>query len=122
MRYRESANESAELLRLIVPRIAKHGGAYVPSTYALWYEYLSGVNPKLVAALDERLKSETPLTQSEIEMFYARFLTEFKKPAAKGDLGKFQEELKELAAQPEYSVARVEFRMFSSAAYSRSSA
>ena len=74
MRYRESANESAELLRLIVPRIAKHGGAYVPSTYALWYEYLSGVNPKLVAALDERLKSEAPLTQGEIEMFYARYI------------------------------------------------
>ena len=74
MRYQESAGESAELLRLIVPRIARHGGSYVPSTYALWYEYLSGVNPKLVAAVDERLKNEALLTQGEIEQFYARFI------------------------------------------------
>jgi diguanylate cyclase len=74
MRYQDSAGESAELLRLILPRIAKHGGSYVPSTYALWYEYLAGVNPKLVAALDERLKNEPPLTQSEIEQFYAKFI------------------------------------------------
>jgi diguanylate cyclase len=74
MRYQESATESAELLRLILPRIARHGGAYVPTTYALWYEYLSGVNPKLVAAVDERLKDERPLTQPEIEHFYAKFI------------------------------------------------
>ena len=46
----------------------------MPSTYALWYEYLSGVNPKLVAAVDERLKNAAPLTQAEIEQFYAKFI------------------------------------------------
>ena len=71
MRYQESAAESAELLRQILPRIAKHGGAYVPTTYSLWYEYLSGVNPKLVAAVDQRLQDATPLTQDEIEKLYA---------------------------------------------------
>ncbi len=74
MRYQDSASESAELLRLILPRIAKHGGSYVPSTYAVWYEYLAGVNPKLVAALDERLRNDTPLTQCEIEQFYAKYI------------------------------------------------
>ena len=74
MRYQESAAESAELLRLILPRIAKHGGAYVPTTYSLWYEYLSGVNPKLIAAVDQRLQDATPLTQGEIEKLYARHI------------------------------------------------
>ena len=74
MRYRESENESAELLRLILPRIARHGGSYVPSTYAMWYEYLAGVNPKLVAALDARLQNPAPLTQAEIDQFYAKFI------------------------------------------------
>ncbi|MDE2219265.1 MAG: GGDEF domain-containing protein [Gammaproteobacteria bacterium] len=74
MRYQESATESAELLRLILPRIARHGGAYVPTTYSLWYEYLSGVNPKLIAALDERLRNERPMTQAEVEHFYSKFI------------------------------------------------
>jgi len=74
MRYQESATESAELLRLILPRIARHGGAYVPTTYSLWYEYLAGVNPNLIAAVDERLKNDRPLTQAEIEHFYAKFI------------------------------------------------
>ena len=74
MRYQESSTESAELLRLILPRIARHGGAYVPTTYSLWYEYLSGVNPKLIAAVDERLKNDRPMTQAEVEHFYAKFI------------------------------------------------
>ncbi|MBS0387995.1 MAG: GGDEF domain-containing protein [Proteobacteria bacterium] len=59
---------------MILPRIARHGGCYMPSTYALWYEYLTGVNPKLVAALDQRLKNEAPLAQTEIEAFYSKFI------------------------------------------------
>ncbi len=74
MRYQESATESAELLRLILPRIAAHGGAYVPTTYALWYEYLAGVNPKLVAAVDQRLQNAAPMNQAEIEAFYAKYI------------------------------------------------
>ena len=74
MRYQESATESAELLRLILPRVAKHGGAYVPTTYALWYEYLAGVNPKLIAAVDRRLQDAAQLTQDEIEGLYAKYI------------------------------------------------
>jgi len=74
MRYRDTESQSAELLRLILPRIAKHGGCYVPSTYAMWYEYLAGVNPRLAAALDERLKSGAPLTQPEIDEIYAKYI------------------------------------------------
>lgn len=101
MRYQESASESAELLRLIVPRIAKHGGAYVPSTYAIWYEYLTGVNPKLVAAIDERLKNETPLTQCEIEQFYARYIDAREAgtlEAYQAGLGELMRRLGEIAA------------------------
>ena len=74
MRYQESATESAELLRLILPRVAKHGGTYVPTTYALWYEYLAGVNPKLIAAVDRRLQDAAQLTQDEIEGLYAKYI------------------------------------------------
>ena len=74
MQYQESAAGSAELLRLVLQRIAKHGGAYTPTSYAVWYEYLAGVNPKLVAALDQRLQSAEPLTQAEIDQLYTQHI------------------------------------------------
>jgi diguanylate cyclase len=74
MQYQESAASSAELLRLVLQRIGKHGGAYTPTTYAVWYEYLAGVNPKLTAALDARLQSAEPLTQAEIDRLHAQYI------------------------------------------------
>ena len=74
MRYQESATSSAELLRLILPRVAKHGGSYVPTTYAVWYEYLAGVNPKLAAALEARLKESEKLLQADYEQLYAKYI------------------------------------------------
>jgi diguanylate cyclase len=74
MRYQESTAKSAELLRMILPRIAKHGGSCVPTTYAVWYEYLAGVNPALATALDQRLQASPMLTQAEFEELHARYI------------------------------------------------
>lgn len=74
MRYQQSCSESAELMRLILPRVARHGGTYVPTTYAVWFEYLAGVNPALAEAIDTRLKSPEVLAQPEIEQLYSRHI------------------------------------------------
>ena len=74
MRYRENTAVSAELLRLIVPRIARHGGSYAPTTYAVWYEYLGGLNPGLNADLDGRLQQSDTLAQSDYEQLYAKHI------------------------------------------------
>jgi diguanylate cyclase len=74
MRYQQTSSESAELMRLILPRVARHGGTYVPTTYTVWFEYLSGINPALAEAIDARLKSSEALTQLEIEQLYLRHI------------------------------------------------
>ncbi|MCY3020038.1 MAG: hypothetical protein NTW87_13555, partial [Planctomycetota bacterium] len=51
---------------------------------------------------------EPPKPEVTADMLYARFLGEFRKPAAKGDLAKFQAELKELGTKPEFDVARAD--------------
>ena len=61
-------------MRLILPRVARNGGHYVPTTYAVWYEYLAGVNPALVAALDARLQKPEALAQPEIDRLFARHI------------------------------------------------
>jgi diguanylate cyclase len=70
VRYKVTAEESAEVLRLILPRVAQHGGTYVPTTYTVWFEYLTGLNAKLAAALDSRLQTADKLTQADLDQFY----------------------------------------------------
>jgi len=41
MRYPQTAQESAELLRQVIPRMTRHGGFCTPLHYTLWYEYLA---------------------------------------------------------------------------------
>ena len=74
MRYQESGDQSAELLRLALPQMARHGGVYHPTHYAVWYEYLATVNPPLKAALDGRLAEPRPLESAEVIALYRRHL------------------------------------------------
>ncbi|MGE0188404.1 MAG: GGDEF domain-containing protein [Steroidobacteraceae bacterium] len=70
MRYRESSSQSAELLRLALPQIAHNGGCYYPTTYAVWYEYLSGGNLPLAKDINHRLEINHALTQVDVDKLY----------------------------------------------------
>jgi diguanylate cyclase len=52
MRYNEPKERSAELLRLALARMGQHTAAFNPLTFTLWYEVVSGTNPRLSAAVD----------------------------------------------------------------------
>jgi diguanylate cyclase len=52
MRYDQSVQQSAEILRLVLPHLPRHSAAYHPISYALWYEYNAGINPPLKARMD----------------------------------------------------------------------
>src|SRR5579862_8709318 len=70
MRYEQSAEQSAELLRLILPRITHHGGHFNPWAYAVWYEHLAEINPPLSEDLETRLRQNKPVTKAEIVELY----------------------------------------------------
>jgi len=74
MAYTESSERSAEILRLVLPRIAQHGGDYAPPAYTIWYEHLTGVNPSLSAALQSLLQERPALERSTIEQLYAEHI------------------------------------------------
>jgi diguanylate cyclase len=74
MRYNQTPGQSAELLRLILPRIAKHGGHYAPTSYSVWYEHVAGLNPALSAALETRLKESDDLAPADLEQLYTRHI------------------------------------------------
>jgi diguanylate cyclase len=59
---------------MVLPQMAKHGGMYHPTHYTLWYEYFSGVNPRLRDALAVRLDQPQALSATEAEQLYVRYL------------------------------------------------
>ena len=51
MRYKEDKDQSAELLRLALPLMARQSAALHPISYTLWYEHVAGINPPLSTVL-----------------------------------------------------------------------
>jgi diguanylate cyclase len=72
MRYRDNREQSAELLRMVLPLMSRHAAAFHPLSYAVWYEYAAGVNQPLRAAVDARTSRGEQLTDADIhELFDA---------------------------------------------------
>src|SRR5262245_42415136 len=74
MRYTETKEKSAEILRLTLPLMSQHRAAYHPQTYTLWYEYVSGINPRLTSELDRRMANHESLTDDEVWRLHANFV------------------------------------------------
>jgi diguanylate cyclase len=70
MRYKETREQSAELLRMVLPLMARHSAGFHPLSYSVWYEYVAGLNPGLRAALDARLAQNPVLSDRDIEVLF----------------------------------------------------
>jgi diguanylate cyclase len=69
-KYVQDKAASAELLRLILQKMAAHPAAYNPSTYAVWYEFLAGINPSLSEAMNNLLNAKGLLTTEIAQKFF----------------------------------------------------
>src|SRR5580658_3096356 len=74
MDYQQSREQSAELLRIVVGLMGKQEAGFHPASYALWYEHAAGVNPSLSRALEQRISSTEPLTDSDVRNLYSRHI------------------------------------------------
>jgi diguanylate cyclase len=74
VRYAQNKEQSAEILRLVLPLMARQEAAYHPLSYALWYEHVTGLNPELTSVLDERQSAKSPLTEHDVRHLYARHI------------------------------------------------
>ncbi len=70
MRYKETREQSAELLRMVLPLMARHSAGFHPLSYSVWYEYAAGWNRALRAAVDARLAQSKALTDRDIEVLF----------------------------------------------------
>jgi len=72
MRYRETREQTAELLRMVLPLMTRHAAGFHPLSYAVWYEYAAGTNQALKAAIDSFVAAGTRLNDSDIEELFDR--------------------------------------------------
>lgn len=74
MRYFELKKRSEELLKKILPLMAKQGAGYHPVSYTLWYEYIAGLNPGLQHAMQQRMADSTPLSDDETYSLFSQHI------------------------------------------------
>lgn len=101
IRYKQSRQQSAELLRLALAQIGQHEAAANPTTYAVWYEHASGTNPRLTADIEKCLLAEPRLGDATIERLYREHIAEIDEATAervRESFGRVMAELSQSAA------------------------
>ncbi len=102
MKYPDSAQRSAEFLRVALALMSKHDAALHPITYAVWYEYASGRNRALNQELDNHLKADSKLDEDVTRRLYAAYVAELDPQT----IARFNEEFQRLLSEVSVSASR----------------
>lgn len=97
MKYEDSIERSAELLRLALPLMTRQAAGLHPVSYALWYDYVARNNPALRAEVDARLSRDGQLDEASTRELYGRHLAEVDADTAQRIAEGFQNVLGDMA-------------------------
>ena len=76
-------DESRSYLRLALEHIGKHGLPTDRICYSVWYEYASGRNRELNAAIDKHLESGGSISEKVIRQLFDQFVADNKETLSK---------------------------------------
>lgn len=76
MEYHDSIEQSAEYLRLALSLMTKQAAGLHPISYAVWYEYVAGINPPLRAKIDGLMKSGQVIDDEIINQLFRAHIAE----------------------------------------------
>jgi diguanylate cyclase len=76
VKYEHDRQASEEILRLLIQKMAEHPAAFTPQSYAVWYEYVTAINPALSETISKLLDSGEKLDDAAIERLYLKFVSE----------------------------------------------
>lgn len=82
MEYHDSTEKSAEYLRQVLPLMTKHDAGLHPISYAVWYEYVSGINPPLRQQIDELTKNGLLLDDAAMHRLYRSHIADIDETVA----------------------------------------
>src|SRR5690349_7389841 len=83
MKYHDQLERSAEYLRLAIPLMSKQSAGLHPMSYAIWYEYVSGMNQALRREMDGLIQTGQPLTEDNTQKLYQKYIVEIDDHTAK---------------------------------------
>lgn len=83
MEYHDSLEKSAEYLRLALPLMTKQAAGLHPVSYAVWYEYVAGINPALRQRIDELTQNEQRLDDKAVQQIYREHIAEIDETIAR---------------------------------------
>lgn len=75
MTHTNNISKAISLLKQTLPEMNKRNIASTPRNYAIWYEYVSGKNKELVAAIKELDTQKTPYTPEILQSLYNEFIS-----------------------------------------------
>jgi diguanylate cyclase len=82
MKYQDTVAQSAEYLRLALPLMSRQAAALHPVSYAVWYEYVAGINPPLKLAIDELTKDGAVLDEAATAELFRQYIAEIDEQTA----------------------------------------
>lgn len=74
LRYPLSSERSAEVLRAVLREMGQHPAAWTPTSYAVWFEHLAGINHRLSLALERKLRDKVALGDLEMQLLHDEFV------------------------------------------------
>lgn len=77
MKYEDSIEQSAELLRKALPLMSRQTAGLHPVSYAIWYDYVSNRNPDLRQAIDEVMARSGTLDETATRHLFDRHVADF---------------------------------------------
>ncbi|MEW6514962.1 MAG: diguanylate cyclase [Pseudomonadota bacterium] len=83
MEYHDSIEKSAEYLRQALQLMTKQAAGLHPVSYAVWYEYVSGINPALRQRIDELTQNERLLDDTAVQQLYRDHIAEIDETIAR---------------------------------------
>jgi diguanylate cyclase len=90
LRYKETKEQSAELLRRVLALMGQHDAAFNPVSFTVWYEFASGINTRLAQAIEELTQKQARLTDELIGQLYQTYVADVDPAAMHRISGEFQ--------------------------------
>lgn len=76
MKYGDDVSTAIALLKRTLPEMNRRNIASTPNNYAIWYEYVTGENKRLVSAIQELDKTNTFYSTEILQSLYNEFISD----------------------------------------------
>lgn len=90
MRYIQSKEQSAELLRQVLALMGQHDAAFNPVSFAVWYEFAAGMNARLAQAIKQSIQTEPRLGDETLVRLYQEYVAQVDQEAIQRISGELQ--------------------------------